>query len=324
MSMLHAFVGAIISAMTMCAGAQPSAQAYPAKPIHIIVPLTPGGSTNNIARLLADKLKESWGQPVIVENRPGGNTIIGTEAVARAAPDGYTLLVASNTHVIIPLLVPKLPFDTLKDFAPVGTLALSRYVMVVNPSVPANTLQEFIVLAKARGSDVNYGSSGSGSGANIAGETFNVLAGVRMQHIPYKGGAQSLTDVIGGHVQASFNTPMIAAPYLNAGRLKALAITGETRLPLLPQVPTFSEAGLPAYNEKAWQGVFAPAGTPKPIVDKLSAEIARILSSPGTREMLEHQGVEPFISTPEQFAVMINAETAKLSKLIKAANIKLD
>jgi tripartite-type tricarboxylate transporter receptor subunit TctC len=318
---VRAIASIVLAALSICAFAQ---ETYPNKPIRIIVPLTPGGSTDNMARLLAEKLRASWGQSVIVENRPGANTIIGTEAVARAAPDGYTLLVVSNTHDIIPLLVPNIPYDPVKSFTPVATLASARFVMLVHPSVPANTLQEFIALAKTKPGQLNFGSSGTGSGAFIAGEVFNMLTGVRMQHIPYKGGAQSMTDAIGGQVQVSFNTPMIAAPYVTSGKLKALAVSGKTRLSLLPQVPTFSEAGLPAFDERAWQGVFVPAGTPTPIVDKLSAEIARILASPSVKQLLDKEGVEPFISTPEQFAALINADTTKLTKLIKASNIKLE
>jgi tripartite-type tricarboxylate transporter receptor subunit TctC len=298
-------------------------QPYPAKPIHIIVPLTPGGSTDNIARLIASKLKDRWGQAVIVENRPGGNTMIGTQVVAAAAPDGYTLLVASNTHLIVPLLAPNMPFDAIKDFAPVATLASNRYVMLLNPDVPAKTLREFIAYAKANPGRVFYGSSGSGSGANIAGEAFNILTGAGMQHVPYKGGSQSQADVIGGHVQVSFNTPMIAAPYIKTGKLKGLAVSGSGRLPSLPQVPTFAEEGLPSYDEMAWQGLFAPAATPKPIVAKIAAEIGKILADPAMKEMLERQGVDPFISTPEQFAAMIKAESAKVAQIIKAAGIKL-
>jgi tripartite-type tricarboxylate transporter receptor subunit TctC len=316
---VRALVSTILIAVSICAFAE---QSYPNKPIKIIVPLTPGGSTDNMARLLADRLRASWGQPVIVENRPGANTIIGTEEVARAAPDGYTLLVVSNTHDIMPLVVPNLPYDPVKDFTPVATLASARFVMLVHPSVPANTLQEFIALAKSKLGQLNFGSSGTGSGGYIAGEVFDMLAGVRMQHIPYKGGAQSMTDAIGGQVQVAFNTPMIAAPYVKSGQLKALAVSGKTRLALLPQVPTFSEAGLPAYDERAWQGVFAPAGTPKPIVDKLSSEIARILASPSVKQQLDKEGVEPFVSTPEQFATLIKADKDKLAKLMNVSEVR--
>jgi tripartite-type tricarboxylate transporter receptor subunit TctC len=298
-------------------------QAYPTKPIKIIVGVAPGGSTNNVARLIAQKLQGSLGQSVIVENRTGANTVIATEAVGRAAPDGYTLLVATNAHITLPLL-SKLRYDPIKDFTPVGTVGVSRFVMSVHPSVPVNTLQEFIAYAKARPGQLNFGSSGSGGTSHIAGEAFNMLTGVRIQHIPYRGGGPSLSDSIAGQVQVSYNTPMAVAPLINAGKLKALAVTGPHRLPALPQVPTFAEAGLPAFDQKAWYGVFGPAGMPKPIVDKLAAALRTILSSPAVEEKLEKQGIEPFISTPEQFTTMMQTETAQLAKLVKAANIKLD
>ena len=290
--------------------------------IRIIVPLVPGGSTNNIARMVGEKLKENMGQPVIVENRPGGNSVIGSEAVVRAAPDGHTLLVNSGTHVILPFVEPKPAFDPIKDFAPVATLARTRYVMLVHPSVPARTVQEFIAFAKPRPGQINFASSGAASGSRLAGEVFNMVAGVRMQNIPYKGGAQALTDLIGGHVQVSFNSPNISAPHVSSARLRALAITGETRLGLMPQVRTFIEAGLPTYNEIGWQGMFAPAATPKAVVDKLAAEIVRMQAAPDFKATYEKQGLEAFVSTPDEFAAMLKTETAKLAKLVKTANIK--
>jgi tripartite-type tricarboxylate transporter receptor subunit TctC len=315
----QALVGGLLATLTACVAAQ---QPYPSKAVRIIVPVVPGGSTDNVARLVAEKLRESSGQPMIVDNRPGANGIVGTEAVARAAPDGYTLLVQSGTHVVLPFVQPKLRYDPLKDFAPVATLASTRYVMLVHPSVPAKTLKEFIAFAKTRPGQINFASSGSASGSRIAGEVFNMLAGVRMQNIPYKGGAQALTDAIGGHVHVSYNSPNISAPHVNSGRLRGLAISGDPRLPLLPQVPTFIEAGLPAYNEMGWHGMYAPAATPRPVVEKLSADVARILAAPDLRDRFEKQALEPFVSTPEKFAAMLKAETAKLTKLVKTTNIK--
>lgn len=315
----RAFLGCVLATLATCSAAQ---QPYPSKAVRIIVPVVPGGSTDNVARLVAEKLRESSGQPMIVDNRPGANGIVGTEAVARAAPDGYTLLVQSGTHVVLPFVEPKLRYDPLKDFAPVATLASTRYVMLVHPSVPAKTLKEFIAFAKSRPGQINFASSGSASGSRIAGEVFNMLAGVRMQNIPYKGGAQALTDAIGGHVHVSYNSPNISAPHVNSGRLRGLAISGDPRLPLLPQVPTFIEAGLPAYNEMGWHGMYAPAATPRPVLDKLSADITRILAAPDLKDRFEKQALEPFVSTPEKFAAMLKAETAKLTKLVKTANIK--
>jgi tripartite-type tricarboxylate transporter receptor subunit TctC len=320
-TVIQALVGCVLATLSSGIAAQ---QPYPAKAVRIVVPTVPGGSTDHVARMVAEKLRESFGQPVIVDNRPGGNGIAGTEAVARAAPDGYTLLVQSGTHVVLPFVEPKLRYDPLKDFAPVASLTSTRYVMLVHPSVPAKTLKEFIAFAKARPGQVNFASSGTASGSRIAGEVFNMLAGVRMQNIPYKGGAQALTDAIGGHVHVTYNSPAISAPHVNSGRLRGLAISGDPRLSLLPQVPTFIEAGLPAYNEMGWQAMFAPAATPRPVVEKLSAEIARMLAAPDLRDRFDKQALEPFVSSQEKFLAMMKAETAKLAKLVKTTNIKFE
>ncbi len=317
-------IGGTFAVLMLAAALLPAAaqQAYPAKAIRIIVPLVPGGSTNNIARLVGEKLRENFGQPVIIENRPGANSMVGTEFVARSAPDGYTLLAQSGTHVILPFVDPKLTFDPLKNFAPVATLARTRYVMLSHPSVPAKTLKEFIAFAKPRPGQINFASSGTASGSRLAGEVFNMLAGVRMQNIPYKGGAQALTELIGGHVQVSFNSPNISAPHIQSKRLRGLAITGEPRLSSLPHTPTFAEAGLPGYAEMGWQGMFAPATTPRSVVDFLSAEIAKMQSARDFRDMYDKQALEPFVSTPEQLAEMLRVETAKLTKLVKTEGIK--
>lgn len=320
---LRTFLAGLLAAEAMLVCAQSAQQPYPNRPIKILVGVPPGGSTDAVTRLFADWLRESLGQPTVVENRPGANTAVAAEAVSRAAPDGYTIMLATNAHITIPLLT-KLTYDPIKDFIPVGTVGVSPYAILIHPSIPAKTLQEFIAYAKARPGQLNFGSSGNGGGSHINGEVFNRLAGVQIQHIPYKGAGPALTDAIAGQVQVSYNTPLAVAAHVNAGKLRPLAVTGQKRTPLLPQVPTFAEAGLPAFQEKAWYGVFVPAGTPKPIVDKLAAEIARMLSSPGIKEKLEKQGTEPLLSTPEQFTAMMRAETVELSKLIKAANIKID
>jgi len=318
----RSFVAALLAAASALVAAQP-AQTYPNRPIKILVGVPPGGSTNAVARMFADWLQEKWGQPTVVENRPGANTAVAADAVARSAPDGYTVLLATNAHITIPLLT-KLSYDPLKDFAPVGTVGVSYYMMLVHPSVPSNTLQEFIAYAKARPGQLNYGSSGNGGGSHIAGELFNHLAGTRIQHIPYKGAGPSLTDTLAGQVQVAYNTPLAVAELVKNGKLKALAVAGPKRLATLPQVPTFAEAGLPAFEEKAWYGVYVPARTPKPVVDKLAAELNRMLSSPAVKEKLEKQGIEPLLTTPDQFMAMMQKETTELTKLIKAANIKID
>ena len=314
------FAVCVLVALPACVVAQ---QPYPSKMIRIIVPLVPGGSTNNIARMVGEKLKENMGQPVIVENRPGGNSVIGSEAVVRAAPDGHTLLVNSGTHVILPFVEPKPAFDPIKDFAPVATLARTRYVMLVHPSVPARTVQEFIAFAKPRPGQINFASSGAASGSRLAGEVFNMVAGVRMQNIPYKGGAQALTDLIGGHVQVSFNSPNISAPHVSSAKTPGPCDYGRDASGLdARRYATFIEAGLPTYNEIGWQGMFAPAATPKAVVDKLAAEIVRMQAAPDFKATYEKQGLEAFVSTPDEFAAMLKTETAKLAKLVKTANIK--
>ncbi len=320
-SAVLALAGCVLAAMASVVAAQ---QPYPNKPIRIIVPLVPGGSTNNIARLVGEKLRESLGQPVIIENRPGANSIVGTEAVARAAPDGYTVLVQSATHTIIPFVEPALPYDPIKDFAAVASLARTRYVMLVHPSVPVKTVKDLIAHAKAYPGVLNFGSSGSSSGSRLAGEVFNMLAGVDMKNIPYKGSGQMQVDLLAGRIQVSFSSTLVAAPLVNSGKLTGLAISGENRLSLMPQVPTFIESGLPAFNEQAWFGMFAPAATPKPVVDRLSNEIARMQSGPEVRDFFEKQGLESLIMTPEQFTAFLKADVTKLAKLVKTANLKFD
>jgi len=306
------------------AGIAAAQQPYPSKPIRLVSPYPPGGGNDILSRLLAQKLSEGLGQQVIVDNRPGGNTIIGTEVTAKAPPDGYTILLAGSSHVLVPLLM-KAPYDPIKDFAPVATLAGGELVLLANTSVPANNLQEFIALAKSKPGQLNYASYGTGTPSHLAGEFFCMKAGIKMQHIPYKGSAPALADLIGGQVQAFFSTIPSALPQVNSGKVKAVAVTGEKRLPALPAVPTFGEAGLPDFARiGGFYGIVAPAGTPKEIVDKLSAQIARILTLPDFKEKLAAQGVAPYSSTSEQFAALLKESFAANAKIIKAANIKLE
>ncbi len=297
-------------------------QDYPNKPVRFVSPFPPGGSIDPLARMAAGKLSEKWGQPAVVENRPGGNSIIGTDAVAKSAPDGYTFLVAGTPHVITPLLMYT-PYDAMKDFAPVATLAKSRQVLVLNTSVPANTLQELIALAKSKPGELNFSSSGSGNTNHLASELVCMLAGIKMQHVPYKGAGPAITDLLGGQVQLSFHVPISVIGHIKTGKLKAIAVAGEPRLPALPQVPTMAEAGLPEFKLQGWIGILAPAGTPKLIVDKTSAEIAKILASAEINEKLVSQGIEPLISTPEQFAALLKADMALFARTIMQANIKM-
>jgi tripartite-type tricarboxylate transporter receptor subunit TctC len=298
-------------------------QSYPNRPIRFITPYAPGGSTTVNARLVGQHLTERWGQNVIVDNRPGGNTVIGTELLAKSPPDGYTILLTPSTHSILPMLM-KTPYDPVKDFAPVAGIGISPQVLVVNPGVPANTVQELIALAKAKPGQLNFASSGAGGPTHISGEMFNVLAGVKTQHIPYKGGGPATIDLIGGHVQMFYSVPINVIGHVQSGKLKAIAVSGKSRVNALPQTPTFAEAGLPGFDIVTWNGVVAPAGTPKAIVDKLSAEIGALLAMPSTRDKLAGMGTAPLILTPEAFAAMIKSEIGMYAKVIKAANLRID
>ena len=311
--------GALMTIAGICA-AQP---VYPSRPIHFITPYAAGGSTSVTAHLIGQRLSESLGQPVIVENRPGGNTIIGTEALVKSAPDGYTILLTTSGHLTTGALL-NTPYDVIKDFAPVATLVSAEQMLVINPRVPANNLLEFIALAKSKPGQLNYGTPGAGGPSHVTMELFSILAGIKMQHIPYKGAGQSMTDVIGGQVQLTFSNPINIVAHIKGGKLKGLAISGAKRSSVLPQVPTFTEAGLPGFEASLWHGVLAPAGTPKGIIDKLSVEIARILAMPEIREKLASQGTEPFTTTPEQFGALLKAELARYTKVIKTANIKME
>ena len=300
-------------------------QTYPVRSIRLIVPFPPGGSIDPVARMLAPKLTESWGQQVIVDNRSGANGAIGTELLAKAAPDGYTLLLlGGGTHVINALLVRNLPYDSVKDFAPVATLQRSDYVLVVHPSLPVNNLKQLVALAQGRPGQISYASAGNGNMNHLAAELFNMLTGVKTLHVPYKGGGQALIDLMGGQVHMHFAVVISALPHIRSGRLKPLAIGGETRFPALPQVPTFAEAGLPGFRLQPWQGIFAPALTPKPIIDRLAAEISRIVVLPEITERITGWGSQPLVSTPEQFAALMAADFKKFAEIIKTANIKTE
>jgi len=321
----RSFTGAALMVVALAWYAETAhAQAtYPTHTIRIISPNAPGGATTILARLIGQKLTEAWGAAVVVENKPGGNGIIGGDAVAKAPPDGYTMLSISTTHVITPLLQTT-PYDAIKDFAPVATIGVSEQVLVVHPSVPAKTLREFIELAKAKPGTLNYASSGSGSSTHLAGELFNQAAGTRIQHVPYKGSGPALTDLVGGHVQMYFGPPSNLLQFIQSGQLRALAIGGSARLPALPDVPTFSELGLSNIDIKQWWGLVAPAGTPRPVIDKLSREINRILATPDMKQKLEDLGMEPYITTPDQFKAIMQSTASTFDKVIKTAHIHVD
>ena len=305
-------------------GASVFAQAvYPNKSIHMIVPNPPGGGVDIMGRMVAQRLSSAWDQQVIVDNRAGGHGFLGGQALTRAAPDGYTLMTMSSTHVITPLLYPA-PYDAIKDFAPVATIARSSLILVVHPSVPVRNLQEFIAFAKSKPGQLNYGSSGVGSTTRLAGAYFGMMTGTRLQNISYKGSGQVVNDLLGGHIHFAFSVSLPAVPFVTTGKLKGLAVLGDERLRVLPQVPTFAEAGMPGFDVKGWFAVVAPAGTPKVIVDKVAGEINKSLTVASVRESIIAQGGQPFINTPEQFAAMMKSETEKFAIVIKTANIKSD
>ena len=315
-------IAGVQMALVVSAAAQ---QAYPNKAIRFIVPYAAGGSVDPLVRLFTVKLTESLGQPMIVDLRPGGNTIIGTDAVAKSAPDGHTFLVMTvPNHAINALLIPNLPYDSVKDFAPVATVSTSDYVMVLHPSVPADNLKAFIAFARARPGQLNYGSVGSLGISQLGTELFSLMAGVKMQRVPYKGSAPALIDLVGGQLQVGFNTPISAIQHIRSRRLKAVAISGESRTQALPEVPTFTEAGLPGFEMRVTYAILAPAGTPKANIDKLSNEFARIVALTEIREKLAVQGMVPFYSTPEQLAAILKSDLTKYDKVIKTSNIQLD
>lgn len=300
------------------------AQQYPNKPIRIIVAYTPAGTTDILARVLGQKMSESFGQPVIIENRPGANGNIGTDVAAKATPDGYTVLMTTaGTHGINPKLYRKLPWDAVKDFAPISLVAMVPNILVVNNSVPVKNVKEFIAHLKANPNKFNYGSPGNGSTGHLSQELFKAMTGTSMQHIPYKGSAGVLADVIGGQIIGTIDNLPVYLPQVKAGKLRALAVSSAKRSPAIPELPTIAESGVPGYNSGAWFGLVAPAGTPMPIVDKLSAETQRILKLPDVAERLSALGAEPVGDRPEQFAAFIKSEIAKWAKVIKDANVEL-
>ena len=298
---------------------------YPSKPVRLVVPFPAGGTTDILARAAAQKLSEAWGQQVIVDNRPGAAGNIGSELVAKAAPDGYTLLMGTvGTHAINASLYAKMPYDHVKDFAPVILVAGVPNVLVVNPAVPANSVAELIAYGKANPNKLNFASSGSGTSIHLSGELFKVLTGVQMTHVPYKGSAPALTDLLGGQVQLMFDNLPSSLAFIKAGKLRALAVTSTTRAPALPDVPTIAESGVPGFEASSWFGILAPAGTPHDVIAKINADVARWLASPDAKEKLAAQGANIAAGSPEDFAKHIQAETAKWARVVKESGAKVD
>jgi tripartite-type tricarboxylate transporter receptor subunit TctC len=296
---------------------------FPSKPIRLVVPFPAGGSVDPLARVLGERMTQAFGQQVIVDNRAGGNTVIGTDFVAKAPADGYTLLLTASSHVTQPQLLTA-PFDPIKDFAPVATVSASDMILCVHPSVPANNLQEFLALAKAKPGALNFSSAGSGNPNHLAGELLSMMANVKFTHVPYKGGAPAIVDLVGGQVQFSFGSPIIVLPHIRSGRLKAIAVTSSQRMSLLPNVPTIAESGVAGYEVRIWYGVLAPAGTPKDVVAKLATEINRITALPEMKERLDAAGMERLMVPTERYEAVMRQDMEKFGRIIKTANVKLD
>ena len=302
-------------------GAEP--ERYPSKPIRIVVPFTPGGSNDLLGRVLAQKLNEAWGQPVIIDNRPGAGSTIGIELVVRAAPDGYTLLTTSG-GIAINVSLYRLSFNPVTDLAPVALLAQMPYLLAVHPALPAQSTRELIILAKAQPGKLTFSSSGAGTSSQLAMEMFKSLAKIDVLHVPYKGGGPAVTALAGGEVQITFNVITGTLPQARAGRIRALAVSSAARVEIAPELPTVAESGLPGFEAIAWYNMFAPAGTPRGIVNRINAEVNRLLAQPEVRERLLALGVAPFTGTPEALGDYLKSEVARWAKVIREAGIKLE
>ena len=302
-----------------------TAQTYPAKSVRMVVPFAAGAGSNDImARLIAQKLTDSFGQHFVVDNRPGASGIIGCDIVAKAQPDGYTVLMMSLTFTVLPSLFSKLPYDTMKDLTPVTLVASAPLMLVVNPSLPAKSVQEFIAYAKANPGKLNFGSGGAGATPHLAGEMLKSMAGIQVTHIPYKGGAPALADLIGGQIQFMLENIPGTLPFAKAGKLRALAVTDLKRSPLLPDLPTLDESGLKGYQIVGWNGLFVPAGTPPAIVNKLYTGVVAALALPDVKERLTVLGADGVGDTPQHFAAFIKADIAKWAQVVKTAGIKIE
>ena len=308
----------ILSAIALLVIAlQAHAQSYPNRPIRIVVPFGPGGFTDVAARIIQKELAPAIGQPIVIENKPGAGSTIGTSEIAKAAPDGYNLVMISTTHVISPHLYKQMPYDPIKDFTPVMKLAEGPYVLIVHPSLPVRSVADLIALAKARPNTIDYASSGNGSAQHLVGALFVTMAGAPLSHVPYKGSSGAMNDVLGGIVKVSFVGVPNALPNLHAGKIRALAVTTKKRYAELPDVPTMDEAGVKGYDATIWLGLLAPPGTPREIVDKLNASITKILSTPDARKLMASAGVDVATSSPEEFAALMQSELERWGKVVR-------
>ncbi len=322
--MVHLARGLLAFVLCAFTALPASAQSYPSRQVRIIVPFAAGGPADIYARVLGQHLQQALGQPFVIEDRPGGGSIVGTDVAAKAEPDGYTLLMMSNTHTVNESLSPHKPFQLMRDFVPVAPVNYSDLVLVVNPSVPVNTLKDLIALAKAKPHVLNYASSGPGTPYHMAGELFKAMAGLDIVHVPYKGSSGARTDVLGGQVQMMFDAITTMAPQVRAGKVKALATTGKTRSPVLPDVPTLSEAGVPGYEAVIWLGVMAPKGTPDAIVQRLNAEIRKIVNNPEVKQAWAKQGATPMSMSRDEFGQFLRDDIAKWAKVVKISGAKVD
>ncbi len=325
-SMIKSAVFATCSliAMLLWPVQQAVAQAYPSKPIRIVVPYPPGGTTDILTRLLGQKLTEALGQQVIIDNRAGASGNIGAEVVVRSPGDGYTLLSASTVHTVNPSLYSKLAYDPLKDFTAVTLLAQVANILVVHPSLPVKSVKEFIAFAKKRPGQLNYSSAGNGSAPHLTAEMFKMSTGVNIVHVPYKGAAPAMTDLLAGHVMLTFATAPSGVPHVQAGRLRALGVSSAKRIPALPNVPTIAEAGVPGYEAIGWNGLTGPAGMPQAVTDKLNIEVVKIMQNPDVSKRMSELGLEPRTSTPAEFSAFLKAEVVKWAKVVKDSGAKVD
>ena len=316
------FLGFRMLAIAIALGTAPALAQYPAKPVRLIIPFSPGGSTDVLGRILNQKLTEAFGQQFVIENRPGGGANIGAEVAARSQPDGYTLLMVSISHAINVSVYSKLNYNLVRDFAPVTLLGATTHALVVHPSLPVRTLKELIVLTRARPGQIHYASSGSGSSAHLSAALFEHMAGVKMNHIPYKGGGPAVIGLLGGEAFLGFPTLPSVLQYVKAGKLRAVAVTTAQRTPSLPELPTMSEAGLPGYESLSWIGLLAPAATPRDIVTRLNGEVVKVLKLPEMKERLGTAGFDVLVSTPEQYDAFTRSEIDKWAKVVKATGLR--
>ncbi len=315
---------AIIAVTLLCGIEAVHAQAYPTRSIRFVAPYVPGGGVDFVARVVAAKLSETIGQQVIVENRPGGGTNIGSELVARAAPDGYTLLVGGVPNTVNAVFFKKLPYDVVKDFAPVSQMTTAPNILAVHPSLPVRSARELIALAKQRRGELTFASAGIGSSNHLSGELFRVMAGVEIVHVPYKGGGAAVTDLLAGQVSMYFGTTPSTMPHVRTGKLRALGVTSLKRSRAAPDIPTMNEAALPGFENAAWHGLLAPAATPQGVIDKLHTEVTRVLRLPETIDRMAAQGVDVIASSPAELAAFIKQDLLKYDKLVKSAGIKIE